>query len=67
MTFDWQNLVALTIVVAAAFYVARSAWRQLAARRPPRGCGVCSSCPAGTRDGATHVKLVLPEFSRDEK
>jgi hypothetical protein len=45
MSFDWQNLAALTAVFAAAFYVARRAWRQFVSRRSTSGCGACPSCP----------------------
>lgn len=46
MNFDWQNLTALTIVLAAAAYVGRHAWRVLAQRSAVSGCGRCASCPS---------------------
>ena len=46
MAFDWQNLVALSVVFAAATYIVRCAWRQFATRKPTSGCGACGSCPS---------------------
>lgn len=57
MTFDWQNLAALTAVFAAALYVARRAWRQFAGRRPTSGCGACASCPGDKTSGRQLVSL----------
>jgi FeoB-associated Cys-rich membrane protein len=44
MTLDWQNLIALALVVAAAAYLGWRGWLVLARRKG--GCGACASCPA---------------------
>jgi attachment p12 family protein len=51
MTFDWQNAVALAVVIAAAGYLGRRAW-QTVVHRKQGGCGACGNCsteksPAG--------------------
>lgn len=43
MTFDWQNLIVLLIVAAAAVYVARLAWTSIVAKRA-NACGGCRNC-----------------------
>jgi hypothetical protein len=45
MSFDWQNVVALAVVLASAAYVARHAWQSLATPRAVTGCGRCTACP----------------------
>jgi hypothetical protein len=57
--FDWQNVVALTVVAVAAAYVARHGWRALASRPSRPGCGGCSSCPSKTAGGREFVSLTV--------
>ena len=45
MTFDWQNSVALAMVLTATGYLFRRSWRTLAKKREA-GCGACGNCPA---------------------
>ncbi|MEN6493236.1 MAG: FeoB-associated Cys-rich membrane protein [Thermoguttaceae bacterium] len=40
MDFDWQNLVALTLVLVAAVYLVRCLWR----RSGTKNSGCCASC-----------------------
>jgi hypothetical protein len=44
MTLDWQNSIALVLVVLAAAYLGWRGWLVLARRKA--GCGACASCPA---------------------
>jgi hypothetical protein len=44
MTLDWQDIVALVAVAAAAVYLAARAW--MAVMRKRAGCGACATCPA---------------------
>ncbi|HVX09820.1 MAG TPA: hypothetical protein VHC22_01335 [Pirellulales bacterium] len=57
MNFDWQNLAALTVVVAAAAYVVGRAWRLLSVGRSVTGCGQCASCPGHRVAGRQLVSL----------
>ncbi len=43
MSFDWQSLVVVAIVLAAAGYLAVGAWRSVA-RRKAAACGACGDC-----------------------
>jgi hypothetical protein len=52
MTFDWQNLAAAVIVVAAVGFLARWGWRSL---RRAGGCGSCGDCPS-----TSEQKQVVP-------
>ena len=52
--FDWQDVVALSIVFAAAASLVHRASRKLSARRPVVGCTHCSACPSG----GDHKQLV---------
>lgn len=55
MTWTWQDLIALTLVVAAAGYLVRASWRVLARKKSP-GCGTCAKCPStGATDSGTPV------------
>jgi hypothetical protein len=47
MTYDWQTIAALTLVVVSASY---AAWRLIRAvtRRTPGGCDSCGNCPAAS-------------------
>lgn len=49
MAFDLQTFVVLTIVAAAACYLARRSWLAIARRK---GCGACGTCPAGESNGS---------------
>jgi hypothetical protein len=50
MTFDWQNLVVLAIVAAAAMYIARVGWTSLVARKTT-ACGGCRNCASREKSG----------------
>ncbi|HKD37219.1 MAG TPA: hypothetical protein VKB78_10470 [Pirellulales bacterium] len=56
MLFDWQNLIAIVLVAAAAGYLGRRGWTAIAGRR--RGCGACSTCPAESIQSANGKPLV---------
>jgi hypothetical protein len=58
MTFDWQNVAALAIVLTAAVYLVRRVWKSVAKKRAG-GCGACGSCPGGSSSpaGKTLVQL----------
>lgn len=57
MFFDWQNIVAIGLVAAAAGYLGRRGWLALARRRA--GCGACSNCPAETVQSADGKPFVM--------
>jgi hypothetical protein len=65
MTVGWQDVVAWTLVIAAAVYLVRKLWPR-AARRAAGGCarGGCGACPAGTAGTGTGretpVQLTTP-------
>jgi hypothetical protein len=69
MTFDWQDVVALTVVFAAVASLARRAWRTMSARQPATGCTHCSACSSGSGEQQL-VKVTLampsaaPSFNR---
>jgi FeoB-associated Cys-rich membrane protein len=44
MTLDWQTSIAAAMVLVAAAYLGRRAWKTVA--RKSAGCGACPSCPA---------------------
>ena len=45
MTADWQNIAAISLVLAAAGYIMRRAWL-VVANRGKAGCGTgCEKCP----------------------
>jgi hypothetical protein len=48
MSFDWQTTITVALVVAAAIYVARTAWRSVV-QRQAAACGGCGTCPASKR------------------
>jgi hypothetical protein len=55
MTLDWQLLVTLAIVTAAAWYVGRSFWRSM---HPSKGaCGGCS-CSKPATAAPEQAKLI---------
>jgi hypothetical protein len=45
MIVEWQSVVVLSLVAAAAVYVARRAWRTIVERKAA-GCGGCGTCGA---------------------
>lgn len=54
-----QTLIVVAIVAAAALYVARRAWRTLAASRARKGAGGCDAgcgCEAGTAKGKAGIR-----------
>ncbi len=63
MDFDWQTIVALLIVLAAAMAVARRWLRWLTA--PSTACGGCRKCPAGSaasdKPAASLYGIQLPD------
>lgn len=64
MNFDWQNMAAVAVVLAAATYLARRGWRQFAARRPITGCSHCSSCSNGAQGERPFVSLTVDKVRR---
>jgi hypothetical protein len=56
MLFDWQNLIAMGLVVAAVGYLGRRGWLALARRKA--GCGACSNCPVESMQAADGKPLV---------
>jgi hypothetical protein len=66
MTIDWQNILALTAVMAAAIYLARHAWTQLVGRRPIKGCNHCAACPGRADTGHETLRNIpLVELSSE--
>jgi len=63
MTFDWQNLAALAIVLSAVAYLVRRTWRTVAKKRAG-GCGACGSCPAGTESATAKPLVQLGTFAK---
>jgi hypothetical protein len=60
MNVDWQNLLAIGLVVAAASYIARRAWLVVASRGKA-GCGTgCEKCPSA-RPAAKLVQIERTE------
>jgi hypothetical protein len=41
--FDWQNIIALTLVGLATGYLVRKIWQRIVSRTEG-GCGSCSQC-----------------------
>ncbi len=56
MSLDWQNAVALVIVLGAVGYLVWHLW-MTGTRKKPTGCGSCADCPAQIR----HEELVSIE------
>jgi len=63
MAGEWQNLVALGIVLTAAVYLIRRAWRTFAKKRAG-GCGACGSCPASSANPAGKPLVQLETFAK---
>jgi hypothetical protein len=63
MTTEWQNLVALGIVLTAAVYLIRRAWRTFVKKRAG-GCGACGSCPASSTNPAGKSLVQLETFAK---
>jgi adhesin HecA-like repeat protein len=61
MNGDWQNAIVAAVVLGAVAYLARSAWRTLAARKA--GCGACSTCPAEKPGAGAIVSLAALDLS----
>jgi hypothetical protein len=63
---NWQDLIAIAIVTAAALYLARQAWLLIV--RKQSGCGGgCKSCPTSGESTAEGKPLVtLGEIARGE-
>ena len=52
MEFGWQDLAAISIVLAATGYLARLAWKAVT-RKQASGCGSrCGSCSASAAAGS---------------
>lgn len=52
MTNPWQDLIAGVLVLGAAAYVARQAWRALVQRRTGECGSRCGGCAGGQRPAA---------------
>ncbi len=73
MTFDWQTIAAILIVLAALFYTGRRAWSRLRAFRASKagatpcetGCGSCGS--EQKPKAAPAQRTVFVEISRIKK
>ena len=63
MTWDWQNLVVLGIVLTAAVYLVRRSWRTFVKKRAG-GCGACGSCPASSANPAAKPLVQLQTFAK---
>jgi len=63
MTFDFQNSIALALVVVAAAYLGWRGWLVLARRKG--GCGACPSCPAEQSQSIAGKPLVTLEARPD--
>jgi hypothetical protein len=59
MTLDWQNSLALALVIVAAAYLGWRGWLVLARRKG--GCGACASCPADQPQTISGKPLVTLE------
>ena len=47
MSWTWQGVATLGMVLAAGAYLARAAWRQVRSRSSSAGCGSgCGGCPS---------------------
>ena len=62
MPFDWQNLIAMALVLAAAVYLAVRGWRQFA-RKKAAGCGSVRQL-SGVAETASKQPLVQISASR---
>jgi hypothetical protein len=60
MNLDWQNLIVLAIVAAAAVYIARLAWTSITARKAS-ACGACRNC--GTSEKTQDVFSITSQSS----
>lgn len=47
MNLDWQDLLTLGLIAAAAAYVVRRLWR-LVRGKQRTGCGTCLDCPVSS-------------------
>lgn len=47
MTIDWQNTLAVGVVIVASVYVIWRLWRIGRGKRPP-GCSTCRNCPTSS-------------------
>lgn len=57
MNYNWQDLVALSLVLAAVIYLGWQTWRFIA-RKKSAGCSSgCASCPTGKSTGQQLVTL----------
>jgi hypothetical protein len=64
MDFDWQNLVALTLVLVAAVYLVRCLWRRSGAKN----AGCCASCAGCSAVHQTEQQLLtLQPLSKQRK
>ena len=61
--FDWQDVVALAIVFAAAALLVRRAWRTMSVRRPV-GCTHCSACPGGGQKQLVTITSPAPSSAQ---
>jgi hypothetical protein len=67
LDFDWQDIVAVSIVFAAAASLARRAWRKMSARRPVVGCTHCSACSSGGEKQLVTVTSGIAESTSGDR
>jgi hypothetical protein len=61
MSANWQDLLAIGLVLAAASYIARRAWL-VVANRGQAGCGTgCEKCPSAKPAAAKLVQIERTE------
>jgi hypothetical protein len=58
MNFDWQNTLALLMVIFAGGFLARRSWLALR-QRSKAGCGSCGSCSANKTANAGKPMVTL--------
>jgi hypothetical protein len=64
MSLDWQNIIALVVVVVAAIYLARRSWQTLL--RKGSRCGGCAGCSSqkATSQAVVTIDLAARPSSR---
>jgi hypothetical protein len=67
MTLDWQFIITLLFVVAAAAYVVWHLLRGWVGQGTPQGCGGCSRSGCGNRNAAAGKQSELTLVSLGNK
>ena len=62
MRADWQNIIALALVAAAALYVAWRTWGMVRQRGSGCGSGGCGTCSQNDAGGSVNNSLPLVEL-----